>query len=164
MNTVEDRDKQSDFSEQLDSKPSPPKKNWLWVLLILALITGGITLWRAISPSGQTSQPASAQQQTPPPKPVATVALSTGNGTRRVQLLGQVESREQATIRAQTDGVVQRILVQPGDRVTAGMTIAILDDSDQQLAVAEAKARLAQERSNLARLEVGTRPEIIAQR
>lgn len=48
--------------------------------------------------------------------------------------------------------------------MTVGMTIAILDDSDQQLAVAEAKARLAQERSNLARLEVGTRPEIIAQR
>jgi HlyD family secretion protein len=44
------------------------------------------------------------------------------------------------------------------------MTIATLDDADQQLAVAEARARLAQERSELARLEVGTRSEIIAQR
>jgi len=51
---------------------------------------------------------------------------------------------------------VQQVLVQSGDRVTPG-TIAILDDADQQLAVAEAQARLAQERSELARLEVGTR-------
>lgn len=168
MNPVESQqlesDKPSNISEQTDSKPLPPRKPWFWALIILALTTGGIVFWRAIAPSGQTSQPASAQQQGQPPKPVETVVLATGNGTRRVQLLGQVESREQATIRAQTDGVVRRILVQPGDRVTAGMTIAILDDSDQQLAVAQAKARLAQERSNLARLEVGTRPEIIAQR
>jgi multidrug efflux pump subunit AcrA (membrane-fusion protein) len=54
--------------------------------------------------------------------------------------------------------------VQPGDRVQAGMTIALLDDTDQQLAIAQAKAQLAQQRSNLARLEVGTRKEIIAQR
>jgi len=41
-----------------------------------------------------------------------------------------------------------------------GTTIAILDDADQQLAV-EAQARLAQERSELARLEVGTRRELL---
>jgi HlyD family secretion protein len=43
------------------------------------------------------------------------------------------------------------------------MTIAKLNDADQQLALAEAQARLAQERSELAELEVGTRSEIIAQ-
>jgi multidrug efflux pump subunit AcrA (membrane-fusion protein) len=168
MNTIENKDtqpdKQSDFSEQSDVKVSKRKKSWLWILLSLALATGGIVLWRVIAPSDRASQPANAQPKAPPPKPVETVALSTGTGTRRVQLLGQVESRQQATIRAQTGGVVREILVQPGDRVREGMTIARLDDSDQQLAVAEAKARLAQERSNLARLEVGTRSEIIAQR
>ncbi|GAB1542582.1 efflux RND transporter periplasmic adaptor subunit [Scytonema sp. NUACC21] len=90
--------------------------------------------------------------------------LSPGIGTRRVQLLGQVESSQQATIRAQTSGVIRQVLVQPGDRVTPGMTVAILDDADQRLAIAQAQAELAQQRSNLARLEVGTRPEIIAQR
>jgi RND family efflux transporter MFP subunit len=83
---------------------------------------------------------------------------------RSIKLLGQVEASERATIRSQTEGVVKQILVQPGDRVTAGTTVAILDDADQRLAVSQAQARLAQERSNLARLEVGTRQEIIAQR
>lgn len=81
-----------------------------------------------------------------------------------MQLLGQVEAAERATVRAQTSGVIQELLVQPGDRIEPGMTIAVLDDADQQLATAQAQARLAQQRSNLARLTVGTRPEIIAQR
>lgn len=83
---------------------------------------------------------------------------------RRITLPGQVEASETATVRTQTDGLVQRVLVQSGDRVTPGKTIAILDDADQRLTVAEAQARLAQERSELARLEVGTRSEIVAQR
>jgi RND family efflux transporter MFP subunit len=44
------------------------------------------------------------------------------------------------------------------------MIVAILNDADQRLAVAEAQAQLAQEGSELARLQVGTRREIIAQR
>ena len=54
--------------------------------------------------------------------------------------------------------------MQPGDRVKPGMAIAILDDADQKLALSRAEAQLAQQRNNLARLEVGTRQEIIAQR
>jgi multidrug efflux pump subunit AcrA (membrane-fusion protein) len=92
------------------------------------------------------------------------VALSAGSGVRQIQLLGQVEASEQATIRSRTDGTVQQVLVHPGDRVIPGQTLVILDDADQQLALAEAQARLAQERSRLARLEIGTRQEIIDQR
>ncbi|NJR32674.1 MAG: efflux RND transporter periplasmic adaptor subunit [Chamaesiphon sp. CSU_1_12] len=44
------------------------------------------------------------------------------------------------------------------------MTIATLDDDEGRLALAEAQAKLAQARSELARLQVGTRSEIIAQR
>lgn len=44
------------------------------------------------------------------------------------------------------------------------MVIAVLDDTDQQLAISQARAQLAQQQSNLARLEVGTRPEIMARR
>jgi RND family efflux transporter MFP subunit len=168
MNTVEDRDtkpdKQPELPETSLSKPSQAQKTWLWGLLLIILAVGGISVWRMLASTSQTSQPATAQPQGPPPRPVETVALAEGTAMRQVQLLGQVESREQATIRAQTDGLVEQILVQPGDRVTPGMIIAQLDDSDQELALAEAQARLAEERSNLARLEVGTRPEIIAQR
>jgi len=155
-------DDQSDITEQPNPKPIRPKKLWLWMLLVVSLTASGITLWRVFSPANVA--PKSTATKVPPPRSVEVVALSPGTGTRRIQLLGQVESTQQATIRAQTGGVIRQVLVQPGDRMTPGMTIAILDDADQRLALSQAQAQLAQQRSNLARLEVGTRPEIIAQR
>ncbi|MBD1868833.1 efflux RND transporter periplasmic adaptor subunit [Cyanobacteria bacterium FACHB-471] len=154
----------SSFSSQLQSNSNPlrSKKPWIWTLLALSLLTGGVMFGRWIAPTSGVAQPAQTPQT--PPRAVEVTELSPGNGVRQIELLGQVESTAQATVRAQTNGVIQQVLVQPGDRVTVGSPLAILDNSDQQLALAEAQAQLAQARSNLARLEVGTRPEIIAQR
>lgn len=152
-----------DPAETFDAQPTTPNRRpWIWLLCTGLVAVGGFGVWRMFSPVGE--RPAVAQPQGQPPRAVETTKLATGTPTRTVQLLGQVEASQQSTIRAQTSGIVEEILVQPGDRVTAGMAIAILDDSDQQLGIAQAQAALAQQRSNLARLQVGTRPEIIAQR
>jgi multidrug efflux pump subunit AcrA (membrane-fusion protein) len=119
-------------------------------------------IWR-ILPPGNTSQTAT-KPKTPPPRPIETTSVQRGTTTQVVSLIGQVQATQQSTLRAQTSGILQEILVQPGDRVQAGRVVAILEDSDQKLAIAQAQARLSQEKSQLARLEVGTRPEIIAQR
>lgn len=146
------------------SQPTPPKKSNFpaWLLAILLLGGGGVALWQVLTPS--TVPTAETTSQEPPPKPVETIALTPGTGSRQVKLLGQVEAGERATLSPQIDGTVQRVLVKEGDRVAVGMTVAILDDADSRIALAEARARLAREKSNLARLEVGTRPEILAQR
>ena len=162
-NQVSTVETQSDSSVLSELAPTRSRKPWFWRLLILFLATGGIILWRMLAPGGEPRSSV-AQQQGPPPKPIETISLATGSATRSVQLLGQVEATQQSTIRAQTSGIVKQISVQPGDRVTIGMAIALLDDTDQQLAISQARAQLAQQRSNLARLEVGTRKEIIAQR
>ncbi|PMB19048.1 efflux transporter periplasmic adaptor subunit, partial [Fischerella thermalis CCMEE 5319] len=161
---VSNPETQSDSSVPSELMPTRSGKPWFRTLIILFLTTGGIILWRMLAPGGAPQSSVAQQQQGPPPRPIETIALATGTATRNIQLLGQVEATQQSTIRARTSGIVKKILVQPGDRVKAGMAIAILDDSDQQLAIAQAQAQLAQQRSNLARLEVGTRPEIIAQR
>ena len=140
------------------------QQSWLGLLLFISVTINGIALWQMFSSNQPPSSSSAVAAKAPPPRPVELTTLSRGNSTRRVQLLGQVESRQQSTIRAQTGGAVQQILVQPGDRVKRGMTIAVLDDADQKLALSQAQAQLAQQRNNLARLEVGTRPEIIAQR
>ncbi len=141
------------------SKNKSKLPGWLLGVLILG---GGAALWQVFIPS--TVPTAQTSTQAPPPRPVEIMALTTGTGNRQVRLLGQVEAGERATLSPQIDGTVQRVLVREGDRVTPGMTVAILDDADPRIALAQAKARLAREKSNLARLQVGTRPEIIAQR
>lgn len=57
---------------------------------------------------------------------------------------------------------VERINVQRGDRVAAGVLLAKLEDSDARLAVREAEAALAKVQAQLANLKRGKRPEEIA--
>ncbi|MGF1481835.1 MAG: efflux RND transporter periplasmic adaptor subunit [Cyanophyceae cyanobacterium] len=155
-------DVQKSPTEELHKPKENRSKLFGWLLATLSLGGGGVALWQTlISNSAPVAQTAT---QTPPPTAVTTVALTPGTGNRQVRLLGQVEAGERATLSPQIDGKVRQVLVREGDRLTPGMTVAILDDADSRLALAEAEARLAQERGNLARLQVGTRPEIIAQR
>ena len=148
---------------QIESSASNHSNNpWRWVVPLLLLV-GGFLLGK-VSPPMASQPPAKEQSKALKPRPVTITTLSTGTATRKVSLLGQVEATQQSTLRSQSSGVVQEILVQPGDRVKTGMVVAILDDSDQKLSIAQAQAQLAQQKSNLARLDAGTRPEIIAQR
>lgn len=139
------------------------RHSWLWLLVILVMAGVGMGGWRSLTATDRQPERASSKS-TPPPRPVTLTTLTTGEGFSRTQLLGEVAASQKATIRAQTSGVIQQVLVQAGDRIVVGTPLFRLDDADQRLALAEAQARLAQERSNLARLEVGTRSEIITQR
>ena len=49
-----------------------------------------------------------------------------------------------------------------GERVSAGATVAVLEDSDAKIAVAQAEAALAQAEAQLANLRIGKRPDEIA--
>ncbi|MGL5082618.1 MAG: efflux RND transporter periplasmic adaptor subunit [Microcoleaceae cyanobacterium] len=138
------------------------RNRWLGLLLTALVLGGGITAWQLLR--GSEAEPALSKGQEPPPRPVTVASLKAETPVQNLKLIGQVEASEQATIRAQVDGSVQQVLVKVGDRVTPGTTVAILDDTDQQLALREAEARLATERSKLAELQAGTRSEVLTQR
>lgn len=59
--------------------------------------------------------------------------------------------------------MVNQIMVQAGDKVTQGQVLATEDPSDDQIAVNEAQASLAEAQDNLSKLEAGNMPETIAQ-
>ena len=145
-----------------DQKHSPSQTKLPGWLMAILLVGGGVALGKFLTPASlPTAQPSTPATLS---RPVETIALASGSANRQVKLLGQVEAGKTANLSSQVDGRVEQVLVREGDRVSSGMAIAILDDADSRLALAEAQARLAQEKGNLARLQVGTRPEIIAQR
>jgi HlyD family secretion protein len=149
----------------ITSPPAPKKRLWLWILLGLMSATAGVGGWHFMATVGSRDAEATAQApKGPPPRPVEVTPLKAGQGQSQVRLMGQAEAGQQATIRAQTGGVIKALMVNVGDRIAAGSIIALLEDTDQALAVAQSRAQLAQQRSQLARLELGTRPEIMAQR
>ncbi|WP_019169945.1 HlyD family secretion protein [Pseudaminobacter salicylatoxidans] len=57
---------------------------------------------------------------------------------------------------------VQSVAVKRGDRVQPGAPIALTEDTDARIAVAQAQAALEQAQAQLADLQVGKRPEEIA--
>ncbi|WP_330204257.1 efflux RND transporter periplasmic adaptor subunit [Cyanobacterium sp. Dongsha4] len=150
-------------SEKQDDLPKNNQKKLSRWLLILLVLGGGIGSWQILKPSSVTSQ-AQVKESETPAKPVTVETLTTSQAVQKVKLLGQVEAGQKATLSSQIDGTIEQILVKEGDRISEGQVVAVLDIADAKIALAQAKAKLAQEQSNLDRLQVGTRPEIIAQR
>jgi HlyD family secretion protein len=90
--------------------------------------------------------------------------LMTGCGRTEedAALQGYVEG-DYLRLAAPDAGWLQTLLVKPGDQVDAGALLFSLEDSRERAALAEATARLAQARSQLADLRLGRRPEELAQ-
>jgi len=65
------------------------------------------------------------------------------NFTYSLQSNGKVEAREQAVLQFRTSGYVKQVLVQNGQFVQAGQTIAVLDDRDAQISLQKAKNQRA---------------------
>ena len=134
--------------QQGATNPYSPKRSQLWALLAVLVVTGGgIGLWRWLHINQGEAQ-AQITERALPPRPVETIPLEAGSGVQRVQLLGQVEAGESATIRSQTSGVVQQILVSEGDRINAGDLIASVDAIDQQLILSQARLSWLRPRVN----------------
>ncbi|MBK8750909.1 MAG: hypothetical protein IPL99_04340 [Candidatus Competibacteraceae bacterium] len=98
------------------------------VAAVVSLLTW--PLWRpAVLPA--QPPPVSASAAVPSSR---TVPLSEA-GIRSVLLIGQVESSQQGDHPPRPAGSCRKSELQPGDRIT-GMTLAVLDDTDQKLALA----------------------------
>jgi HlyD family secretion protein len=85
-----------------------------------------------------------------------------GPATSALTLHGNVDIRE-VELAFNDSERIERMLVQEGDRVTAGQLLASLDKRRLQHAVDLAAARAAAQRAVVARLRAGSRPQEIGQ-
>lgn len=125
---------------------------WLITLLLLAGMTGGgLTLYRTLSlPQAGQSQLLTARVEQKS-LPITFAANGTVKPARTINLSPK------------TAGYLQQLLVQEGDRVQAGQIVAYMDNSNLQGQLTQARAQLAQQEANLAKLLNGNRPQDIAQ-
>jgi HlyD family secretion protein len=77
-------------------------------------------------------------------------------------LYGNVDIRE-VNLGFRVPGRISRILVDEGDKVSAGQLLAVLDTATIEARVGEADAQVAQARAQLAKLKAGNRTQDIAQ-
>lgn len=90
----------------------------------------------------------------------ASTTLNRREDTSALRISGNIEVTE-ARMSFRIPGRLHQRLVEEGDPVTAGQTIARLDRTDQQIAVAQAEANLTYARAVLAELEAGSRSQEI---
>jgi RND family efflux transporter MFP subunit len=119
-------------------------RRWPWFAggaIVLALIAGGVWYVEARQPA-VTVHTAMAQPMT-----------SGGPSTSVLDATGYVTARRQATVSAQITGKLTEVLIEEGDRVKEGQTLARLDDTSQRAALAQAEAAYHASQALLAQFE-----------
>jgi len=89
------------------------------------------------------SDSAQAQVRDEAAKPVKIEQVRQEAVRRSVEIVGTLAAADEATVSSEADGVVSRILVDLGDRVTAGQAMVELDREKAQYTFAQQKAALA---------------------
>lgn len=103
---------------------------------------------------------------------IALAAVVSGGGCRKTDLPftgnddvifpGTIEQQE-VRVGSKSGGRIAAVLVREGDRVEAGQELVRFETMELQAQLEQARARVAQQESRLARLERGARPEERAQ-
>lgn len=92
-------------------------------------------------------------KEAPPVLPVEVVPVERGTAAAHLSSTAALEAEDEATVVARTDGVVERILVEEGQYVTAGHPLAQLDDERLALEVQRAEATLQRLQSTFERTQ-----------
>jgi RND family efflux transporter MFP subunit len=108
---------------------------WIGVvvaLVVLALLAGGGWWW--LSGGGKMFE-----------VEAATAVAPAGNGAGPLAVLqatGYVTARREATVSAQITGTMTQVMIEEGEHVEAGQVLALLEDTAQKAALAQAEAQL----------------------
>jgi HlyD family secretion protein len=122
-------------------------KKIVLAVLLLTVLAGGYWIYRFKS--------------TPPSLPFATTARE--KISNNLSTNGKVEPEEYTEVRADVQGLIQRLFIRQGDMVTKGQTIAELSQPGLEDELHSAEARVAQARAELSTLAAGGRTAELAE-
>lgn len=109
------------------------------LLLSTVLLATGL----ALSGCGNGKAKEKDKQDETPSIPVETASVTSGSVSATYSGTATLEAEQEATVVAKVSGVVQRILVEEGARVSAGQVLAKIDDARFKLERDRARANLA---------------------
>lgn len=81
----------------------------------------------------------------PPAMPVAVKAVEQQQVPVTIEAVGQAEGSREVEVRARVSGLIERQLYQEGERVKAGAPLFVIERAPYEIALAQARAALAQE-------------------
>lgn len=134
-----------------ENRPSALIRFLVFLLVTAAVSAGGWIYWKraqqaAATPSTPKAAPKGAQL-------VTTARVKTENFTLDLDAIGTVQAYESADISSNVTERVTGLFFNDGDHVQQGTLLATLSDSEEQAMLASAKATLAEEEREIARLQ-----------
>lgn len=127
---------------------------WLLGLLFFGLLFGGGVL---------TYRQVLINQRQEAQKKIRTVSVERVSLPITIAANGTIKPEQQINVSPKTEGRLKILLVKEGDRVSKNQILAYMDDSDLQGQFLRVKGELAAAEANLRKVQVGNRPEEIAQ-
>ena len=107
----------------------------------------------AAAPGGAPAAPGAAA----PALPVAVVQAAASTVPAVIEVPGRTEGSREVEVRARVSGILEKQLFVEGDTVRAGAPLYRIDRAPFEIALAQARAQLEQERSRLARAQIEAR-------
>ncbi len=119
-------------STQRDEHTTSSRTRWVVAGVVIAVLLAGAAVAYFVMRGPRFEVEAAA---------AAPPAASAGP-TAILQATGYVTARRQATVSAQITGALKEVLIEEGERVTAGQVLAKLDDTAQRAALAQSVAQV----------------------
>ncbi|MDT8428890.1 MAG: efflux RND transporter periplasmic adaptor subunit [Pseudomonadales bacterium] len=124
------------------------------LLARIALLAGAFLLAACDMPgAGGRESPSPVTERTVPALPVETMTVFRGDIEQTYRTVTTLEAGNTVDVVARSTGVLEKLLVEEGDRVEAGQTLAQLDTAQLVLEVAQREATVARLRGDLERAQ-----------
>jgi multidrug efflux system membrane fusion protein len=137
----------------------PPHRLLALVVFVAAALwvaTGHFAAVGSETPEPGATKAASEPVAETPKRTVAVVRAEVADYARQIRISGVTEADKLAVLAARSNGVVQELTAKPGDTVTQGAVVMLLEGEDVRAAVKTAEDQLAQAAEQLAK---GSLPE-----
>jgi membrane fusion protein, macrolide-specific efflux system len=122
-------------------------------LFVILAAAGATVLWMSRPGRELGQDPGAGASATRP----LVVTVGYGDIENAVSAPGTLSYRELVPVAARASGKLEKLFVEPGDRVQAGQLLAAIDAREQKLAVMSAELGLEQLKNQIAPLELGQR-------
>lgn len=135
------------------------------LLLGIALIVSACSGSQAASdatPESESVAQAAPLEKEEVPVPVEVALVETGDVSLIFSYSGTIQPEDEVTIAPGAAGRIESVPVEVGDEVKAGDTIATIESDTYLAQIKQAEAALTMAQLNLAKMQLGSRPEEIA--
>ena len=133
----------------------------LGIVLVVSACSGSANANDTNEESESVAQAAPLEEEEVP-VPVEVALVETGDISLIFSYSGTIQPEDEINIVPGAAGRIESVLVEVGDEVKAGETIAIVEDETYLAQIKQAEAALTTTQLNLAKMEIGSRPEEIA--